>query len=188
MSRNCAFLSVDKYSFIVTCIKDLSFLVPCLLSAQFPSFIFFLEGMFSIVHGAVYSVLVLRTPQLDSDLCHVTEVATFCQSPFPILLYHVSTEPGAAGLFSGTLTIPACVWSLFLFFFPSFHWQSPGLGTWCPFSLPPLVTSVTWSTRLLHGRLWVSQTLHVFNKVPIPPLCNVPVCYLFCLRIASFSL
>lgn len=80
---------------------------------RFHPSISFLEGALRILRWAIASLSILSPLQLGPDPCHVTEMAIFCQSPFTILLYCVSAEPGQLTLFSGTLPIPnlgLCWW------------------------------------------------------------------------------
>lgn len=65
---------------------------------QFHPSISFLEGALHILRWAIASLSIFSPLQLGPDPCHVTERAIFCQSPFTILLYRVSAEPGAADL------------------------------------------------------------------------------------------
>lgn len=106
MSKNCAFLSVYKYSFIITCIKNVSFLALCLLSTPFHSFFSFLEGAFHILQCTTYSLFFLSSLQLAQIPAMSQKWLYFVKAPSlsPFIMFQQNLVQ--LTLFSGTLPIP----------------------------------------------------------------------------------
>lgn len=181
MSKNCAFLSVYKYSFIITCIKNVSFLALCLLST--PCFILsspswkepsisFSVPLTLFSSSALYSWLrsrpCHRNGYILSKLLHCPPLSCFSRTwcSWPCSLEHC--------LFLGCVFSCWCVprtWACFFFSFLPFIDNLQGLV------LDVLSFCILWcsqSPELLHMKLWISQALHASTKVPISPLCSVP--------------